>query len=601
MKENYHNSASAASPNPLSPVAPWKVVAGSMAWITGLFCALMVVLLLVNHYQGRASDPLLSPKLAELKAELAKNPGDETLKKEIRQYDLVLRQAYLRYVTLANQGAWLLFGGAILFLISAKYAFHRDKMPRPLKVADPAQALRQTTLRAQFSVGILAVAMGGIAWYYSQRNGSVLSLAMAQANQAAEAQKAASAPAPEPKTPYASEEELEANWPRFRGPGGLGIARSTNTPVQWDVPSGKGVLWKTEVPLFGPNSPVIWDNRLFITGATAKKREVYCYDTSTGKLLWQKSLDKLPGTPAEEPTVMEDSGGYSAPTAATDGRRVYAIFANGDLGAWDMQGKPVWTRSLGLLDNGYGHATSLDVDQNRLYVLLDQGGSPKDNKSKLLALNVLTGETLWESPTRPVPNSWTTPIHIEVGQKTQIITCANPWVISYDPANGQEIWRAKVLYGETTPSPIFAAGLVYSVMEGEALTAIRPNGTGDVTQTHVVWKGEDGLPDITSPLSDGQRVFLITTHGTMTCYQAADGKKLWEHELELGFQASPSLSGNRIYLFSDKGPVILVEAADSFKELGRSEMGEEVLASPAFLHDKIFVRGKKHLICLGQK
>lgn len=582
-------------------MAQWKEVSKSIAWITGLFCVLMVILLLVNHYRGRASDPLVSPKLVELKAELAKTPGDEALKKEIRQYDLALRQTYLRHITLAQQGAWLLFGGGILFLLSARYASHRNKLPRPIKPVDPAQTLQRTTFRTQLSVAALALVMGGIAWYFSNQSQSVVSLAMAQATRNSEAQKTASEPAPTPKTPYASADELKANWPRFRGPGGSGIAPSTNAPVQWDVTSGKGVVWKTEVPLFGPNSPVIWENRIFLTGATAKKREVYCYDASSGKLLWQKTLDKLPGTPAEDPSVMEDSGGFSASTAATDGRRVYAIFANGDLGAWDMQGKQVWTRSLGLPDNGYGHASSLDVDQNRLYILFDQGGSAKDNKSKLLALNVLTGETLWESKPRPVPNSWTTPIHIETGQKTQIITCANPWVISYEPTNGQEIWRAQVLYGETTPSPIFAAGLVFSVMEGEALSAIRPDGAGDVTKTHVVWKAEDGLPDITSPLSDGQRVYLVTTHGTMTCYQVEGGKKLWEKELDLGFQSSPSLSGNRIYLFSDKGPVLIVEASDTFKELGRSEMGEEVLASPAFMGDRIYVRGKKNLICLGQK
>jgi len=265
-----------------------------------------------------------------------------------------------------------------------------------------------------------------------------------------------------------------------------------------------------------------------------------------------------------------------------------------------MQGKLVWTRSLGLPDNGYGHASSLDVDQNRLYILFDQG-SAKDNKSKLLALNVLNGETLWESKPRPVPNSWTTPILIETDQKTQIITCANPWVMAYDPSNGQEIWRAQVLYGETTPSPIFAGGLVFSVMEGEALSAIRPNGTGDVTKTHVMWKAEDGLPDITSPLSDGQRVYLVTTHGTMTCYQVEGGKKLWEKELELVFQSSPGMAGNRIYLFDTKGVALIVEAADTFKELGRCPVGEEVLASPAFSGNKIIIRGRKNLICLGQK
>jgi outer membrane protein assembly factor BamB len=353
------------------------------------------------------------------------------------------------------------------------------------------------------------------------------------------------------------------------------------------------------MPLFGPNSPVVWENRVFLTGSTAKKREVYCYDSATGKLLWQQPVE-TPESPAEAPTVMEETGGYSPSTAATDGRRVYAMFANGDLAAFDYQGNRAWVRNLGKPDNSYGHATSLELHQNRLLIQFDQG-SGKDNKSKLIALDTGTGTNAWETSPRPVPNSWTTPIVIQVNQRPQVITCANPWAIAYDPANGTELWRAKVLYGEVTPSPVFSAGLVFTVMEGEKLSAIKPDGTGDVTKTHVAWTAEDGLPDICSPLADGQRVYLLTTGGTLTCYEIQSGKKLWEKELELNFHSSPSLVGDRLWIISIDGIVLHIAAANEFKEFNRIPMGDEILASPAFADGRAFIRTRKNLVCIGKK
>jgi outer membrane protein assembly factor BamB len=353
------------------------------------------------------------------------------------------------------------------------------------------------------------------------------------------------------------------------------------------------------VPISGPNSPVLWGNRLFLVGANKSKREIYCFDAASGKIVWQKPVEAKSADP-EPPTVMEDSGGFAPSTAATDGRRVYAIFATGDVAAFDLEGKPVWAKNLGKPDNSYGHASSLEIHQNRLLIQFDQG-TGKDGKSRLLSLDAQTGEIAWQSPPRPVPNSWSTPIVIQTGPREQIITCAKPWVIAYDPANGSEIWRAEVLYGEVTPSPIFSAGLVFTVMEGEKLSAIRPDGTGDVTKTHVAWSGEDGLPDICSPLSDGQRIYLLTTGGTVTCYDIATGKKLWEKETELSCHSSPSLAGDRIYILSDKGPGLVIQAGPEFKEIARTELGEEVLSTPAFADGRVYIRAKQHLFCLATK
>ena len=133
----------------------------------------------------------------------------------------------------------------------------------------------------------------------------------------------------------------------------------------------------------------------------------------------------------------------------------------------------------------------------------------------------------------------------------------------------------------------------------EALMAIRPDGQGNVTKTHVAWKFEDNVPDVTSPLSNGELAFMITTSGMLTCLDAKDGKKQWDHDYETEFHASPSLAGNRLYLFSQKGSAVVVEAAREFKELFRTEMGDGFHASPAFAADRIYLRGLTNVWCLG--
>lgn len=282
---------------------------------------------------------------------------------------------------------------------------------------------------------------------------------------------------------------------------------------------------------------------------------------------------------------------------ATDGRRVYVIFANGDLAAFTIEGKLVWSKTFGPLKNPYGHAASLTIWRDRLILQLDQGDS-EEGKSKLYALEGATGRVVWQTP-RKVGASWASPIVIEAAGKPQVITLAVPWVIAYSATDGAELWRVEGLDGEITPSPIFAGGFVMAVSPSEKLMAIRPDGQGDVSKTHVAWVAEDNVPDITSPVSDGQLVFTVSSTGVVTCWNAKDGKKQWEHDFEMEFHASPSLAANRLYLFSQKGTALVVEAGAQFKELFRTEMGDAFHASPAFAPDRIYLKGLTNVFCLG--
>jgi len=183
----------------------------------------------------------------------------------------------------------------------------------------------------------------------------------------------------------------------------------------------------------------------------------------------------------------------------------------------------------------------------------------------------------------------------------QVVTCASPWTIAYDAATGEELWRVDCLYGDVAPSPIYAGDLVLAVQEGGDLAAIRPTGRGDVTDTHVAWTGYEGLPDICSPVSDGELVFLLTSYGSvLTCYDIHDGKVLWRKKLGASFSASPSLVEDRLYLLSQEGTMTMLEAGREYRELGRAELGEPAHASPAFVAGRIYIRGEKHLYGIGR-
>ena len=557
----------------------WYRAAARTAVIAGLFCAVLAVLLTVKWDESRRLDPATNAEMADLRARFAENrpgasPEEETirrnaLKPKIRSLDLRLRKAHTRSVDVFRQGAWLLLAGLAVTFTSARFAasFRKSLPAAPEGNAARDEQQAQAT-SARWSVAAVALLIAAIGVY-------------------------GALPPTAPTYPNTSKQ-----WPRFRGPGGGGVSAFTNIPTKWNGVSGEGILWKTPVPLEGQNSPVVWDDRVFVSGATEERREVYCFDAKDGKLIWTATVQDVPGTPFEPPEA--DEAGYAAPTTATDGERVFAVFANGDLTAFNFDGEMAWARSLGQLDNVYGHASSLAVWRDLLIVQVDQGPVLRKgdvSKSVLFAFNCKTGNVEWQR-SRRVPASWASPIIIRADGRDQIVTSADPWVIAYDPPTGKELWRADCLGGEVGPSPTHADGLVFAAQEGTFLSAIRANGTGDVTKSHVKWQSEDNLPDTASPVSNGELVFTVAGVN-VACFDAADGRLLWEHDFEDTFHSSPSLVGDLVYLMDEKGVMYIFKAARSFKLVGAASLGEEANSSPAFLDGRIYIRGKKHLYCIG--
>lgn len=395
-------------------------------------------------------------------------------------------------------------------------------------------------------------------------------------------------------TATAVDAEYARNWPRFRGPGGLGHAPAGEYPSAWNAESGQNIAWRAHLPLPGNSSPIVWNDRVFVTAADADTRQVLAYDAKTGKLLWARSVVSDLSADDEAPEVSEDTG-YAAPTMATDGQSVFASFANGDVAAFDMAGNELWVRALGPIKNMYGHASSLVVYDKTLIVQLDQGEA-EDGLSALVALDVRDRKRVWETP-RPVGNSWTTPIIIRVGATDQIITAANPWVIAYEAGTGKEIWRAQVLGGEVAASPIYAGGMVIVGNDGAEMVAIRPEGQGDVTDTHVVWRASGSLPDTASPVSDGTYVYVITSFGYMTAFRLQDGQVAWERQLKGtgAFYPSPVLVGDRLYVQGGDGVMHILATGSEFREIATAGVGERVFATPAFVNGNIFIRTEKSL------
>ncbi|MHC4757968.1 MAG: PQQ-like beta-propeller repeat protein [Planctomycetota bacterium] len=554
----------------------WQQAAKGAAVVGGVFSVIVLSLLFVNYLQIKLLDPLRTERLENMKLQLLQQPKDEQLLSQIRELDLQNRKDKIKRLDFSKKGTLFLLISVIVFLVGVKTAKEFEKVP-PAPGAPADQQMQQVrhSLLARWvlTAGSAFIAAAALLFISTSK------IEFSQAS-----------------ISYPSDEEIAKNWASFRGPQGGGVSAYTNIPDKWDGKSGEGILWKSEIPLTGHNSPVVWEDKVFISGANKGKRQVYCFDADSGKLLWQVDVAS---TPSGNDSGLEiDSGtSYAAPTLATDGSRVCVLFPNGDVGCFDFEGKNIWTRNLGLPESIYGYASSLAIYQNLLLIQYDQGMAD-DGKSRMYALDTFSGMTVWEVK-RDVSSSWTSPIVAKVGDQSQLITSGDPWVIAYNPLNGTELWRLDCLGTDVAPSPIYAGGLVFAIKPYSKLVAINPTGTGDVTETHITWEADDGGPDICSPVSNGELIFILESQGYIICYKVQDGTKLWEKDLEASFTASPSIVGENLYILSEKGVMIIAKAGSEYAELTKCELGENCYASPAFADGRIYIRANKNLYCIG--
>ena len=552
----------------------------AVAIASGVFVLLMGGLLLFSQTQGKVAGLTQSTQLVRLQEELRQRPRDEALKQHIRQLDLDLRQKSFTDLRLSHNGALAMIAASALFLASAHLARSQQrKLPSPMAWGPrrPAEEKR-TSLMAQYAVatvfGVASAAAVGISSHTLQLPPPPL-------------------PTPAVEAHFPALAELRENWPAFRGCDGSGYREQSALPAAWNVASGQGVRWKSEVPLPGMSSPIRWGNALFLTGANAQTNAVFKFDAATGALVWSAALH-APGARMPNPSVSEDTS-FAAPTPVTDGQRIYAIFANAEVAALDFCGQ------TNLVPQPWPAGQSL---RSRLFPGHLSGSFAGATGSRRSHLEAARAECQHRPGTladaAPIACSWASPIVIEVEGKPQLVTCGQPWVIGYNPMDGVELWRAKGLdSSELAPSPVYAGGKVIACNPGSVVLAIRPDGQGDVTATNVAWKTDSGVPSVASPASDGQRLYLLTGDGQLTCLDPKSGRVNWTHDFADEFYSSPVIGGGRVLIVTRKGIAHVVENADQFHELGKSELGEDCNATPALDRQGLFLRGAKHLFYLA--
>jgi outer membrane protein assembly factor BamB len=296
---------------------------------------------------------------------------------------------------------------------------------------------------------------------------------------------------------------------------------------------------------------------------------------------------------------MEDTG-YAACTAVTDGKRVCAIFAGGDIGCFSIDGNLLWEKHLGIPDSMYGYAASLTAFENTIIIQWDVGYDEGDeSQSKLIALDWQTGNSAWETH-RPVVNSWSSPTVFKVGEMYQILTTSSPFVIAYDARTGGELYRVECLSGDIASTPIVADHKMFVIEPYNKLVAISTeNASGDITETHIAWENDSEMPDICSPVTNGQFVWTLVTQGLLGCYDVKDGTEVYAQEIKGSFQASPTLVGEQMYLLAEDGTMLIVGTGPEYKEIKRSELGEKCYASPAFADGRIYIRAEDNLYAIG--
>jgi outer membrane protein assembly factor BamB len=372
----------------------------------------------------------------------------------------------------------------------------------------------------------------------------------------------------------------------FRGNNSLGISSARNIPTSWDLASGKNILWKVDNPRKGFNSPVINGNKVFFSGADNEARELFCYELNSGKELWRLTVQSVPGSPAQMPKTEEDTG-LAASTVATNGKQVCAIFATGDVVCADMEGKQLWAKNIGVPDNHYGYASSLLIFGNTLIIQYDNRNSPR-----VIALDVATGNLRW-SKERPDKIAWSSPIIATFDNKPQLILMGTPSITSYNPNTGEQNWRVECMSGEVGSSPASSNGIVYGANEYATLIAI--NAADGAT----LWKTDDFLPEVASPVATKDNVFVATSYGVMASYDAQTGELVKSMELNAEFYSSPVVVEGKIYLISVEGKVFVFTAKGDFNVISSFETGEKTFATPAFTDKKIVIKTEESVYCVS--
>lgn len=407
------------------------------------------------------------------------------------------------------------------------------------------------------------------------------------------------------------------DWPSFRGAGSAGVAPGAEPPISWDVGASRHVVWTATIPGLGHSSPVVWGDRVFVTTAVALDSgesggqddaaavrktphawRLYCFDRLTGRIVWERTAYE--GLPRVKHHA---KASHASATPATDGTHVVAMMGSEGLYTYDLEGRLLWKKDLGRLDQGYvdepddewGPASSPIIYDGTVIVQND-----RQRDSYVAAFDVRTGEERWRTNRDEMP-SWATPV-VHRGARETLVTSSPKHVRGHDPKTGRELWRLEDGTQVKVPSPVVAGDLV--IVTGGWPTGGRPIFAIRAATGEVAWQAHRGSPYTPTPVVYDGILYVCVDNGVLSAYDVRTGERIYQERIARdagGFSASPVAAAGRLYFASEDGVLYVVRAGRTFELLASNDMGEMVLATPAISGDLLLVRTRTTLYALAQR
>lgn len=404
------------------------------------------------------------------------------------------------------------------------------------------------------------------------------------------------------------------NWPCWRGPRGDGTSTESNAPIRWDAASGKNIVWKVNVPGDGHASPIVWDDRLFLSTCfeETQQRALLCLDANTGSELWRTEVLNAPLE------TLHNLNSYASGTPATDGELVYVAYLKVDgktvpapnvgaprditpgriiLTAVDFDGRKRWQVDAGEFISAHGFCSCPVLYKDLVIINGDHDGD-----GYLAAFDKGTGREIWRTRRDHGIRSYVTPIVRNVDGQDQLVLSGSGHVAAFDPSDGEMIWKVE------GPTEQFVASMVFDgqrfIMAAGFPThhvlAIRPDGSGDVTDSHVAWHVDKYVRCyVPSPVLIGRRLFVADDRGTANCFDSTDGTRIWQGRLAGAFSASLVATDRFVYFLSSDGVTKIVSPSDELEVIAENSLGERCHASPAISNGRLYIRGEDHLYCIS--
>lgn len=539
-------------------------IALATAVISLWFIFTLAAMMAFQHYQAERILPQTEKQLESMRAELSEKGDDENYRETLRKLDFMYRRAYFTSRDQMLAGMYMLviacvaviLAGAV-YISASKYIPEMPDRNKRGKVAGNV-ILRNAVIK---SIAVLAAA--AVVFLLYSRTGN----------------KTQPGKTINSDSKYASADERSLQWSQFRG--GFANRNTSGGIFEFDT------AWKIKSPMPGFSSPVVWNDKLFITGADRKKRSVFAYSTADGKLLWRHDAD----TVSQLPEVTDDTG-YAAPTPVTDGHRVYAMFATGQLLCTDMEGKRVWKRDFGTPKILYGYASSPLLHEKYLILQFDT-----ESEHILYALDAANGREIWKNE-RPkdTASSWASPsLAVLPDGSMAVVTVTCEFVEVFSLESGKTLWRKDCMSGEIAASPAYLDGMILTANANVSAFAFEP------ASGRQIWENSSiPLPDVSSATADTSRMYIFSSTGTASCLSLKGGSLLWEHEFDKGFYASPVALADKIILAVNmNGEMFFVRSGtDKFELAGTVKLGEPVVATPAVTKEGVFIRSHDNIMKL---